>query len=275
MLKRAAFAFLFLTVSAQAAPPAPEDMAASLIEAKGRYTIGPWSGYQIGEACYLANTEPLAGGDLVLSAVPGVPEVKFQIGEKPAVVEEGIAGLARLPFFTLDGHSYDMHGFPRALELFKQCQSGQLGEPLPDEPVEESEPVPVAGAAGWQVTTLTMGDYVYARLATLDGEGKFGLGLWRHNANDYVLNVTALGGLPALANPPEVTLTWSAEQPPLKLLAILQKDGILLPLTVEQVAALARATTLKLVSGTFTADFSVQGFVKAIAVLNGKVQAEH
>jgi hypothetical protein len=272
MLKRAAFAFLFLTVSAQAAPPAPEDMAASLIEAKGRYTIGPWSGYQMGDVCYLANTEPLAGGDLVISAAPGATEIQFQLGEKSLHVAEGLSGLARQPFFTIEGRTYDMHGFSRAMALFEQCETGQLADALPDEPVEESEPVPVAGAAGWQVTTLTMGDYVYAKLATLDGAGKFGLGLWRHNANDYVLNVTALGGLPALANPPEVTLTWSAAPPSLKLLAILQKDGILLPLTVEQVAALARAPTLKLVSGTFTADFSVQGIDKAIAALKGGLQ---
>lgn len=271
---RVAIALLGLTAAWLISPPVAlatssqsEQFAASLIDGKGRYTIGPWSGYEMQNTCFLANTEPLVGADFTISAVKGGAAVKFQLGERAASVEQSLEDLSRLAFFTLDGHTYDMHGFAAAMKLFNDCKAGHLADNLPDEPVEESDPVSVSGADNWQLTTLSMGDYVYARLVTLAGEGTYGLGIWRHNTDDYLLNVTALGGLPTLADPPILEVTFAENQPPLRLRYLAQKDGLLLSVKESELATLAGAQALKLVSGGFTAEFATSGLAQAVRAL--------
>lgn len=270
MLKRsfAVMALVFAALPAGAAPG--EDMAASLIDAKGRYTIGPWSGVEQGNSCVLTNSEPLAGADLVISAVKGSASVNVTIGDQPVAVPGGLDELSRLPVLSLSGHSYDMHGFDLASALFKHCLSGQLPASLPDEPVEEGNPEAIAETNNWSVTHLTMGNYPYARLVTLDIGGAYGFGFWRHNGAEYLLNITSLGDFPPLADTSAVSVKVTPGNTVISLTATAQQGGILMSVTPAQLEVMARAQAISLQSGSFSADFDVSGINKAIPVLLGE-----
>lgn len=244
------FSLITLTAAAQ---PEPDAAVSALTDMQGRYTIGPWEGAGQGSNCTLSNNEPLALGALELRQKGEgiIAQVTPAQANAQPVVKQLPADFAAQPLLTIGKFVYDTHGLGKALELFKQCLANKLPADLPYEPVEESDPVPVAGA--WQMITLKMGNYRYAAFATL---GQTELGLWVHNRDSFVLS---LNGIRQTAD----TATLNGQP----VAVVPQQDSALIPLTPEQLRAFEQSPQLAVKLGGFEKSFDIKGFRDVVAAL--------
>lgn len=265
--------------------PEPDAAVSALTNMEGRYTIGPWEGSLQGGRCVLTNSEPLAFADFELGAQQGQANVTLHLmpvvpvratssetmaaqvdaHEKAELVyraDEGGFGM-NLPqalleqmtkgsFFTVGSYKYDLRGFAQSYKLLQDCMNKAIPASLPYEPLAESDAVEVA--AGWQMITLKLGHYNYARYAMF---GASELGLWVHNVDDFVLSLTGLDEAAAGT----VTLNGVAYA------TVPQKGGILVPLTPEQVRAFEEAKTLTVKFGSFEKSFDIKGFRAVVTAL--------
>lgn len=276
---------LFLLVLPFAAAASQPDAAiAALTSMEGRYTIGPWEGSTQGNRCLLANSEPLSFADFELSGVEAHEEVTLRItpavppqdaGQTLAVqvdtlppvnlgvrMDEGgmamllppglLAQMGKGSFMQAGTYKYDLRGFARAYALFQDCIKKSQPASLPYEPLEESDPAPVAGK--WQMITLKLGEAVYARYAML---GDTALGLWVHNVDTFVLSLTG----PHEAQVTPATLNGEA------ITVIPQKDGVLIPLPPELLRSLEASGTLSLKLGDTEKSFDIKDFRAVVVAL--------
>lgn len=248
---------LLVPVVAVAAPSAPEPDAAvsALTDTTSRYTIGPWEGSGQGSACTLTNSEPLALGSLELSLLHDqiIAQVTPAMPDAQPVVQEFPLDTASRPFYTIGNYVYDTHGLDRAFALFRQCLDGKLPAELPYEPIEESDPAPIDG--DWQMITLKVGNYRYAAYAML---GETGLGLWVHNTDSFVLSIT---GFKDVAPGAAATLNGQVVS------AVPQEDGVLIPLSAEQLHGLEAAGSIVIKIGEAQKSFAIKDFRKVVTAL--------
>ncbi len=284
MTKRLFLIALLVPSLGWAAEPAADPAVSALTSMEGRYTIGPWEGSLQGDRCVLTNSEPLAFADFELSAQQGqgavtlrltpviplrgdpdtisskvdrqepvrlpyrVDEGGFGIG-MPAVVLES---MSKGSFFTVSDYKYDLRGFAQAYALMQDCMKKTIPAALPYEPLAESEPTKLAG--GWQMITLKLGNYTYARYAML---GESELGLWVHNVDDFVLSLTGLGENSAST----ILLNGDSYG------VVPQKGGVLVPLAPEQLRKLEEAGTLAVKFGSFDKSFDIKDLRTIVVAL--------
>lgn len=240
-------------------------LPASLTDMSGRFVIGPWIGSLQGGVCQLGNDEPLAGAGLFISGKQGAQDIDITIGGQPVTLD--LSQLENKPFYGHDGHIYNLHGFSRALGLFRECLAGHVPDTLPDEPLQESDPVGIVGTS-WQAITLSMTDgHVYARYAFLPDQRDVALGLWHYAQDRVLLSLSSWRGLGA-AGPAEATLILP-EGEPLKTPVITQETSLLLPLTAEQIARLAASARVQIQTGGLDESYDLAHLPAVLAFLKG------
>jgi len=290
-MRRLFLALLLLPAVAFAAAPVvpPQDEAdpavSALVDMEGRFTIGPWEGSKQGDLCVLANSEPLSFADFELSAparqsnltlritpyasfkaeADGIP---LQVDSNPmqtllyradeggyavALPQDLAAEMQKGLFFHFGSFKYDLRGFEKAFALMQKCMQGAAAEELPYEPLAESEPHEIT--KGWQMISLKLGQYRYARYAMLDGTG---LGVWVHNVDDFVLS---LSGLQQPNGPAKLTLNGA------EYVAVPQSDGVMLPLTPELLRALEASPAAKIRWGSVEKTFDLKDFRAVVVAL--------
>lgn len=284
---RLLLALLLLPVAAFAAPPAPQpdEAVTALTNMEGRYTIGPWEGALQGNTCLLTNNEPLSFASLELSGQQGQQEIKIDLmpvsisprHDMPTIMIDGhpygemqyrnemgggtstaspemLSAMTKGIFFSVyDHYKFDLRGFRQAYELFDACLKKALPDHLPYEPIEESDPVAVIG--DWQKIILEFGDYHYAAYAIL---GETGLGLWVHNTDSFVLSVDGFKDVLA----PEVA-TFNGQT----VSVVPQEDGVLIPLSAEQLRGLEAGGNLEIKIGEVQKSFAIKDFREVVTAL--------
>ncbi len=170
-------------------------------------------------------------------------------------------------FYTQGDHVYDLHGFSRALALFRDCLAGKVPDTLPDEPLQESDPASVTGTS-WQRITLTMKDgYVYAHFAFLPETRDVTLGVWSYAKDRVLLSLSSWRGLGA-TGPAEATLGLP-EGGPLTTPVMAQETSLLLPVTGEQLARLAASPRVRIRTGNLDETYDLTGLPAVLATLKG------
>jgi hypothetical protein len=164
--------------------------------------------------------------------------------------------------YKLSGRvSFDLRGYAAAYELFDACIAGREPASYPQQPLEEGEPRTVKDAPGWEVIDLSFEGKPYQRLASLKANGDFALSLWVHNRAQYVLNVTSFKELTNIKNLKAVQITLDGKEK-LAVPAVVQPDGILVPLGFEHVRKIAKAQQIEIAGGLLKATFAIPGFAK-------------